>query len=141
MKTMRTPMPEQKANIRNSNFKEVALGYTLDDAIKEASRCIECKNPKCVGGCPVNVRIPEFIVAVKESDMKKAYEIIKSTNSLPAVCGRVCPQEEQCEQRCVLGIKGEPVAIGRLERFVADYAASHGFTESNDISKKIKVQL
>ena len=114
-------MPEQAPNIRARNFKEVALGYTPEMAMEEAARCLRCKNPKCVEGCPVNVRIPEFIGKVADGDFKGAYEVITSTNALPALSGRVCPQESQCEAKCVRGIKGEPVAIGRLERFVADW--------------------
>ena len=121
MTLVKTPMPEQDAKVRARNFQEVALGYTAEMAIEEAGRCLKCKNPKCVEGCPVNVRIPEFIGKVQEGDFKAAYEIITSTNALPALSGRVCPQESQCEARCVRGIKGEPVAIGRLERFVADW--------------------
>ena len=121
MTLVKTPMPEQDPQIRARNFKEVALGYTAEMAIEEANRCLGCKNPKCVEGCPVNVRIPEFIQKVQEGDFKAAYEIITSTNALPALSGRVCPQESQCEARCVRGIKGEPVAIGRLERFCADW--------------------
>ena len=121
MTLTKTPMPEQDPQIRARNFKEVALGYTAEMAIEEANRCLGCKNPKCVEGCPVNVRIPEFIKKVQEGDFKAAYEIITSTNALPALSGRVCPQESQCECKCVRGIKGEPVAIGRLERFVADW--------------------
>ena len=121
MTLVKTPMPEQDPQIRARNFKEVALGYTAEMAIEEANRCLGCKNPKCVEGCPVNVRIPEFIKKVQEGDFKAAYEIITSTNALPALSGRVCPQESQCECKCVRGIKGEPVAIGRLERFVADW--------------------
>ena len=121
MTLTKTPMPEQDPQVRARNFKEVALGYTAEMAREEAGRCLNCKNPKCVEGCPVNVRIPEFISKVAEGDFKAAYEIITSTNALPALSGRVCPQETQCEARCVRGIKGEPVAIGRLERFVADW--------------------
>ena len=121
MTLVKTPMPEQDPKVRARNFKEVALGYTAEMAMEEAGRCLKCKNPKCVEGCPVNVRIPEFIGKVAEGDFKAAYEIITSTNALPALSGRVCPQESQCEARCVRGIKGEPVAIGRLERFVADW--------------------
>ena len=121
MTLVKTPMPEQDPQVRARNFKEVALGYTAEMAIEEANRCLGCKNPKCVEGCPVNVRIPEFIKKVQEGDFKAAYEIITSTNALPALSGRVCPQESQCECKCVRGIKGEPVAIGRLERFVADW--------------------
>ena len=121
MTLVKTPMPEQDPQIRARNFKEVALGYTPEMAIEEANRCLGCKKPACVEGCPVNVRIPEFIKKVQEGDFKAAYEIITSTNALPALSGRVCPQESQCEAKCVRGIKGEPVAIGRLERFVADW--------------------
>ena len=121
MSPVKNPMPEQDAVLRASNFDEVALGYTAEMAIDEAKRCLNCKNPLCRQGCPVSVRIPEFIAKVAEGDFDAAYEIITSTNSLPAVCGRVCPQEKQCESKCVRGIKGESVAIGRLERFVADY--------------------
>ena len=121
MSLTKVPMPEQDPQVRARNFKEVALGYTAEMAIEEANRCLGCKNPKCVEGCPVNVRIPEFIKKVQEGDFKAAYEIVTSTNALPALSGRVCPQESQCECKCVRGIKGEPVAIGRLERFVADW--------------------
>ena len=121
MTMTKTPMPEQEANVRNKNFKEVSLGYTAEMAVEEAKRCLNCKKPLCVGGCPVNIRIPEFIAKVAEGDFLAAYEIITSTNALPALSGRVCPQESQCECKCVRGIKGEPVAIGRLERFVADW--------------------
>lgn len=117
----KVPMPEQEPKVRARNFGEVTLGYTKEMAIEEATRCLNCKNKPCVDGCPVGVRIPEFIAEVANGNFEKAYEIITSTNSLPAVCGRVCPQEHQCEGKCVRGIKGEPVAIGRLERFVADY--------------------
>lgn len=121
----KTPMPSQEPDVRNKNFKEVALGYTEEMAVNEAQRCLNCKNKPCVTGCPVNVRIPEFIAKVAEGDFAGAYEVITSTNSLPAVCGRVCPQETQCEGKCVRGIKGEPVAVGRLERFVADWYREH----------------
>ena len=121
MTLTKTPMPEQDPKVRARNFKEVSLGYTAEMAMEEAGRCLKCRNPKCVTGCPVNVRIPEFIAKVQEGDFKAAYEIISSTNVLPALSGRVCPQESQCECHCVRGIKGEPVAIGRLERFVADW--------------------
>lgn len=114
-------MPEQAAETRKRNFKEVSLGYTEEMAITEAKRCLNCKNKPCMTGCPVHVKIPEFIALVAKGDFVGAYRKITETNSLPAVCGRVCPQENQCEGKCVCGIKGEPVAIGRLERFVADY--------------------
>ncbi|MDO5014989.1 MAG: NADPH-dependent glutamate synthase [Clostridia bacterium] len=121
MTPTKTPMPEQDPNIRNKNFDEVARGYSAEDAINEAQRCINCKHKPCMDGCPVNVRIPEFIAMAAEGKFEDAYQIINSTNALPAVCGRVCPQETQCEGKCVRGIKGESVGIGRLERFVADY--------------------
>lgn len=121
MQQAKTPMPEQKPDVRNKNFLEVALGYSSEDAINEAKRCLNCKHRPCVKGCPVSVYIPEFITLVAEGKFKEAYEKVTETNSLPAVCGRVCPQETQCEKYCVRGIKGEPVGIGRLERFVADY--------------------
>ena len=121
MKMEKNPMPEQDPVVRAGNFDEVALGYTPEMAIDEAKRCLNCHNMPCRTGCPVSVRIPEFIAKVAEGDFDAAYEIITSTNSLPAVCGRVCPQEKQCESKCVRGIKGESVGIGRLERFVADY--------------------
>lgn len=117
----KTPMPHQDPSVRAKNFEEVALGYTKEQAIEEAKRCLNCKNKPCVGGCPVKIYIPDFIEKVKDGDFDGAYEIISKTSSLPAVCGRVCPQETQCESKCVRGIKGEPVAIGRLERFVADW--------------------
>ena len=114
-------MPEQAPDVRNKNFEEVAMGYTAEMAMEEATRCLNCKHKPCVSGCPVNVRIPEFIAEVAKGDFMAAYKIITSTNALPAVCGRVCPQESQCESKCVRAIKGEAVAIGRLERFVADW--------------------
>lgn len=118
-------MPEQDPNVRNKNFLEVAMGYTEEMAMEEASRCLNCKHKPCVSGCPVNVRIPEFVAKVAEGKFEEAYEIIASTNSLPAISGRVCPQENQCEGKCVRGIKGESVSIGRLERFCADYHMKH----------------
>lgn len=121
MSLQKTKMPEQEPLVRNKNFDEVSLGYTAEMAQKEAARCLNCKNKPCVSGCPVNVKIPEFIELIAKGDFKAAYEKISETNSLPAVCGRVCPQESQCEGKCVRGIKGEPVGIGRLERFAADY--------------------
>jgi len=121
----KNPIPEQEPLVRNKNFDEVALGYTEEIAIDEAKRCLNCRQHPCVSGCPVNVRIPEFIAKVAEGEFEEAYKIITSTNSLPAVCGRVCPQEHQCEGKCVRGIKGESVGIGRLERFVADWHAAH----------------
>ncbi|MBE7012638.1 MAG: NADPH-dependent glutamate synthase [Ruminococcaceae bacterium] len=117
----KTPIPEQQPEVRNKNFEEVCLGYTPEQAIEEAKRCLNCKNMPCISGCPVNVKIPEFINLIAEGEFEKAYLKITETNSLPAVCGRVCPQESQCEGKCVRGIKGESVAIGKLERFAADY--------------------
>ena len=125
MSIKKVKMPEQMPECRNKNFKEVALGYTAKMAIEEAQRCLNCKHKPCVSGCPVNVRIPEFIAEVAKGEFLKAYEVITTTNALPAVCGRVCPQESQCESKCVRGAKGEPVAIGRLERFVADWYMEH----------------
>lgn len=121
MSMTKIPMPEQDPAVRARNFKEVTLGYTEEMAVEEATRCLNCKHKPCMTGCPVGVRIPEFVKCVAEKRFYDAYDIITSTSSLPAVCGRVCPQENQCEGKCVRGIKGEPVAIGRLERFVADY--------------------
>lgn len=126
----KTPMPTQDPEARSRNFDEVALGYTEEMALNEAKRCLDCKNKPCVSGCPVNVRIPEFIAKVSSGDYEEAYKIITSTNSLPAVCGRVCPQETQCEGKCVRGIKGEPVGIGRLERYVADRHKEYSEKES-----------
>ena len=125
MSLKKNPMPSQAADVRNKNFDEVALGYTAETAIDEAKRCLHCKNKPCIGGCPVKIHIPDFIAKVAEGEFEEAYQIIQQTSSLPAVCGRVCPQETQCEQKCVRGIKGEPVAIGRLERFVADWHNAH----------------
>ena len=125
MSLTKNAMPHQDAEVRARNFHEVALGYTEELALAEAERCLNCKHMPCVSGCPVNVRIPEFISKIKEGDFEAAYQIIHDTSSLPAVCGRVCPQETQCESKCVRGIKGEPVAIGRLERFVADWHNEH----------------
>ncbi|MCD7945307.1 MAG: NADPH-dependent glutamate synthase [Clostridiales bacterium] len=125
MTPVKTPMPNQDPAVRAHNFKEVALGYTEEMARQEAARCLGCKNHPCVSGCPVNVRIPEFVAKVAEGDYEGAYQVITSTNALPAISGRVCPQESQCESKCVRGIKGEPVGIGRLERFVADWHRTH----------------
>nr|WP_240495834.1 NADPH-dependent glutamate synthase [Thermoanaerobacterium sp. PSU-2] len=121
MSLKKVPMPEQEPNQRNKNFKEVALGYEENMAVEEAERCIQCKNQPCVEGCPVHVKIPEFIKLIANRDFEGAYQKIKETNNLPAICGRVCPQESQCESVCTRGKKGEPVAIGRLERFAADW--------------------
>ncbi len=121
MRNTKNPMPEQDPVVRAANFDEVALGYSPEAAVDEAKRCLNCKNPLCRTGCPVAVRIPEFLAKVAEGEFEAAYQIVTSTNSLPAVCGRVCPQEKQCESKCIRGMKGESVAIGRLERFVADW--------------------
>ena len=126
----RTPMPEQEPQVRARNFDEVAKGYTLDMALVEADRCLQCRKPRCVPGCPVEIDIPGFISALARKDLRESYRVLKSANALPAVCGRVCPQEVQCEATCVVGNKLEPVAIGRLERFVADYAVGRGWDES-----------
>ncbi len=121
MSVNKVPVREQNPDVRNKNFEEVCLGYTEEEAVLEAQRCLNCKNPLCMGGCPVNVKIPEFIELIAEGKFEEAYLKIRETSTLPAVCGRVCPQENQCEKYCVRGIKGEPVAIGRLERFAADW--------------------
>ncbi len=125
MDPKKCPMPSQDPNVRNKNFDEVALGYTYEMAVNEARRCLNCKNKPCVSACPVAIDIPAFIERVANEDIEGAYQIISRSSSLPAVCGRVCPQENQCEGKCVRGIKGEPVAIGRLERFVADWHREH----------------
>ena len=123
-------MPHQPAEERVHNFKEVALGLDLEGALHEAERCLRCKKPRCVPGCPVGIDIPGFIAALAHKDIKRSYQILKSSNALPAVCGRVCPQESQCEATCVVGAKFKPVAIGRLERFVADVAMGRGWDEA-----------
>ena len=138
MSLTKVPMPEQAPDVRNKNFKEVALGYTKEMAMEEATRCLNCKNKPCVNGCPVNVPIPEFIEKVAEGDFEAAYEVITSENALPAICGRVCPQENQCEGKCVRGIKGEPVGIGRMERFVADWHMAHAEEKAINIEKNGK---
>lgn len=125
MAMTKVPMPTQDGNVRRNNFDEVALGYTKEMAMEEAQRCLHCPTKPCISGCPVAVNIPDFIEEVKNGEFEKAYQIIKETSSLPAVCGRVCPQETQCESKCVRGVKGEAVAIGRLERFVADWHREH----------------
>ena len=125
MAMQKHPMPSQSPEERSRNFQEVALGYTAETAIDEAKRCLNCKNRPCVGGCPVRIHIPDFIKEMAEGNFEAAYQIIAKSSSLPAVCGRVCPQESQCESKCVRGIKGEPVAIGRLERFAADWHNAH----------------
>ena len=142
MSPFKVKMPEQAPTVRNKNFKEVALGYTPEMAVAEANRCLNCKNPICVSGCPVNVQIPDFIKKIAEGDFEGAYHKIAETSALPAVCGRVCPQECQCEGKCVRGIKGESVAIGRLERFAADYYRENCEKKVPDITpngKKVAV--
>ncbi|MBQ4322685.1 MAG: FAD-dependent oxidoreductase, partial [Clostridia bacterium] len=131
MDPKKNPMPTQPPLVRAHNFDEVALGYTEEQALSEAARCLNCKTMPCVAGCPVNIHIPAFIQKVHEGDFEGAYQIIAETSSLPAVCGRVCPQETQCESKCVRGIKGEPVGIGRLERFVADWHNEHSADSVN----------
>ena len=126
MNPQKTPMPTQEPNIRNRNFQEVALGYTTEMAVEEAKRCLNCKNHPCVSACPVCIDIPGFVARVAEEDFEGAYAVLSASSALPAVCGRVCPQESQCEGKCVRGIKGESVGIGRLERFVADWHREHG---------------
>lgn len=132
MSPNKAPMPSQDPNVRNKNFLEVALGYTKEVAIEEAQRCLNCKTKPCVSGCPVKIAIPDFISKVAQGDFDGAYDVISESSSLPAVCGRVCPQERQCESKCVRGIKNEPVGIGRLERFVADY---HNAKENIEVKK------
>lgn len=138
MSMTKVAMPEQAADVRNKNFEEVALGYTKEMAIEEATRCLNCPKKPCMDGCPVNVPIPGFIEKVAEGDFEAAYEIITSENALPAICGRVCPQENQCEGKCVRGVKGEPVGIGRLERFVADYHMANAVQAPVEIEKNGK---
>ena len=122
----KTPVREQDAKVRATNFEEVCLGYNKEEAMEEASRCINCKNAQCIKGCPVSINMPGFIEKVKEGDVEAAYQVISESSALPAVCGRVCPQESQCEGKCIRGIKGEPISIGKLERFVADWATEKG---------------
>ena len=135
---VRIPVREQEPKVRATNFEEVCLGYNKEEAEAEAARCLNCKNPRCVQGCPVSIDIPGFITKVKESDVKGAYDVISLSSALPAVCGRVCPQESQCEGVCVRGIKGEPVSIGKLERYVADTARAMGIKPSTDAAPKGK---
>ena len=122
---VRVPVREQDPKERATNFEEVCLGYNQEEAMEEATRCLNCKNAKCIEGCPVSINIPAFIQEVKEGNIEEAYKIIGQSSALPAICGRVCPQESQCEGKCIRGIKGDPVSIGKLERFVADYALEH----------------
>ena len=121
----KVPVREQDPKVRATNFEEVCYGYNQEEAMEEASRCINCKNAKCIQGCPVGINIPAFVHEVKEGNIEEAYKIIGQSSALPAVCGRVCPQESQCEGKCIRGIKGESISIGKLERFVADYALEH----------------
>lgn len=123
---VKVPVSEQEPKVRATNFEEVCLGYNKEEAMEEASRCLNCKNAQCIKGCPVSIQIPDFIAAVKDGDIEKAYEVISESSALPAVCGRVCPQESQCEGKCIRGIKGEAVSIGKLERFTADWARENG---------------
>ena len=132
----RVPVREQDPQVRAHNFDEVCLGYNREEAMQEATRCLNCKNARCIEGCPVNIRIPDFIAQVKAGEMEAAYQVIAKFSSLPAVCGRVCPQESQCEARCVRGIKGDPVSIGKLERFVADWARENGIKPQGATEKK-----
>ncbi len=122
----KVPVREQDPKVRATNFNEVCLGYNKEEAMEEASRCLHCKNAKCISGCPVNINIPEFIASIKDGDFEKAYDVISESSSLPAICGRVCPQETQCEGQCIRGIKGEAISIGKLERFAADWARENG---------------
>ena len=138
----KVPVREQDPKVRATNFDEVCLGYNKEEAMEEAARCINCKKAKCVQGCPVNIHIPEFIHEVKEGNFEEAYKVISKSSALPAICGRVCPQESQCEGKCIRGVKGEPISIGKLERFVADWARENGIkpeapTERN--GKKVAV--
>ncbi len=134
----RVPVREQEPQVRAKNFEEVCLGYNLEEAMAEASRCINCKNAKCITGCPVSIDIPGFITQVKEGNIEEAYNVISQYSALPAVCGRVCPQESQCECKCIRGLKGEPVSIGKLERFVADWARENGIKPKTSATKNGK---
>lgn len=136
---VKIPVREQDPKVRAKNFEEVCLGYNIEEASMEAQRCLNCKNAKCIPGCPVAIDIPAFITAVKEGDIKEAAKIIAKSSALPAVCGRVCPQESQCEGKCIRGIKGEPVSIGKLERFVADWSREHGFVPEVTAEKNGKM--
>ena len=134
----RTPIKEQEPKVRAVNFEEVCLGYNEEEAVQEASRCLNCKNPLCVTQCPVTISIPEFIQCVKNGEFEEAAKVIAKASALPAVCGRVCPQESQCEGKCVLGIKGDAVAIGKLERFVADWSRENNIDLSETKPKNNK---
>lgn len=138
----KVPVKEQEPKVRATNFKEVCLGYNKEEAMEEATRCLDCKNPQCVVGCPVSIQIPKFIKEIKNGNIEEAYKIISESSALPAVCGRVCPQESQCEGKCIRGFKGEPVSIGKLERFAADWARENGIKPSSDgkkLGKKVAV--
>ena len=138
----KVPVREQDPKERATNFDEVCLGYNLEEAMEEAGRCIGCKNAKCIQGCPVAINIPEFVCHLKTGDVKAAFDVIGEASSLPAVCGRVCPQESQCEGLCIRGIKGEPVSIGKLERFAADWAKENGVKPqkpAHSLDKKVAV--
>ena len=134
----KVPVREQEPAVRAKNFAEVCLGYNEEEAMAEATRCINCKNARCIQGCPVSINIPAFIAEVKEGNFENAYKVISESSALPAVCGRVCPQESQCEGQCVRGVKGEPVSIGKLERFVADWARENGIKPTPATEKKGK---
>ena len=134
----KVPVREQDPKVRAANFDEVCLGYNKDEAVEEAQRCINCKNAKCMEGCPVQNHIPDCIKEVKEGNFEGAYQVISKSSALPAICGRVCPQESQCEGRCIRGIKGEPVSIGKLERFVADWAREQGIKPEVTVEKNGK---
>ena len=142
MNPIKVSMPEQEPLVRAKNFLEVTLGYTKEMAMEEAKRCLQCKNPKCVGACPVNIKIPNFIAQVAKGNIEEAYKIISEDTLFPSICGRVCPQETQCEEKCVVGIKNEPVGIGRLERFAADYHMKNAEEKIPHINKNnIKVAI
>ena len=134
----KVPVREQEPQVRATNFDEVCLGYNKEEAVEEAHRCIGCKNAKCMEGCPVKINIPGFIKEVKEGNFEAAYQVISESSALPAICGRVCPQESQCEGRCIRGIKGEAISIGKLERFVADWARENGIKPAATAEKNGK---
>ena len=138
----KVPVREQAPDVRNKNFDEVCLGYNMEEAQEEATRCINCKNAQCIKGCPVSINIPGFSFhEVKEGNIEEAYKIISQSSALPAVCGRVCPQESQCEGKCIRGFKGEPISIGKLERFVADYAREHNIKPQPATERKARKLL
>ena len=134
----KVPVREQDAKVRATNFEEVCLGYNMEEAMEEAQRCLNCKNAQCVKGCPVSIDIPGFIEKVKGGNIEEAYQVISESSALPAVCGRVCPQESQCEGKCIRGVRGEAVSIGKLERFVADWAREQGIRPEGAKEKKGK---